>query len=348
MNRVVIRILISVLMILGGLSWTDPAAAETPLDFGFGVPDSKFDVVSLVSALSRGERVSCQELLTFLPPSWIEPFGELRLEGVIAPRLEIHRSANSEHVEFRLHGIDTESHHCRVAELKWDSKDVDWLNTPFAHSVSSEYLPPGVKVQVGPGTKNFVPIAELPPHVGAAMVYSEEHGFYENQGISAGLIARAMSRNRDEGRIVTGGSTITQQLVKNLFLSREKTLERKFQEAILATRVWQKVSKERVLELYLNCIEFGPGVWGIGPASQHYFGKDARELTVAEASFLAAIKPQPMIGERVRSHKLDVKESGLGATMGAVIRTMHRHGIIDRFTVDAALAEEPFPRRVVE
>jgi len=323
---------------------TNPASAESPFGLGFGLPDSNFDVVSLVSALSRGERVSCHELLAFLPPSWIEPFGDLRLEGVIAPRLEILRSANSEHVEFRLHGIDTESHHCRVAKLKWESKDVDWLNTPFTHSVSSDYLPPGVKIQVGPGAKDFVPIAELPPHVGAAMVYSEEHGFYENQGINADLIARAMSRNRNEGRIVTGGSTITQQLVKNLFLSREKTLERKFQEAILATRVWQKVSKERVLELYLNCIEFGPGVWGIGPASQHYFGKDAPELTVAEASFLAAIKPQPMMGERVRRGKLDLKESGLGATVGAIIRTMHRHGVIDDTTLDVALAEQPFPR----
>lgn len=274
--------------------------------------------------------ISCQKLLEFAPLAWTEPFAQLQLEGALAPWFEVSRSpGTSNPLELRLGGFDTEEHHCRVSHLEWQSRDVDWLNTAFIRAVHPNLLPPGVDVEVGPGTINFVPISELPAYVGAAMIYSEEHGFYEHQGINAALMARAMARNLSEGRLVAGGSTITQQLVKNLFLSRDKVLERKFQEAVLATRVWQRISKERILELYLNCIEFGPGVWGIGPAARHYFDKEARNLTIVEAIFLAAIKPQPLSGEWIRLGKLDLEESGLAATMGAIMTTMHRHGTLD-------------------
>jgi penicillin-binding protein 1A len=94
--------------------------------------------------------------------------------------------------------------------------------------------------------------------------------------------------------VVRGGSTITQQLAKNLWLSREKTLARKVREAVLTIALEATVPKSRLLEIYLNVAEWGPGLWGIGPAARHWFGKDARALTPREAVFLASVIPNPV------------------------------------------------------
>ena len=117
-----------------------------------------------------------------------------------------------------------------------------------------------------------------------------------NRPLDPGLVLRALRLNLDRGRFVYGGSTVTQQLVKNLFLTRQKSLARKVREILIASRITQEVSRDRVLELYLNCIEFGPDVYGIGAASRFYFGKDARMLTPREAVFLAMLKPSPKRG----------------------------------------------------
>ena len=143
---------------------------------------------------------------------------------------------------------------------------------------------------------SFVPIDELPGHVGGAAYLSEEMNFYKNRPLDPGLIGRALALNLDKGRFVYGGSTVTQQLVKNLFLIREKSLARKIREIAIANRITQAVPRKRVLELYLNCIEFGPNIFGVGPAAQYYFQKDARELSPLESVFLAMLKPAPRWG----------------------------------------------------
>ena len=111
-----------------------------------------------------------------------------------------------------------------------------------------------------------------------------------------GLIQRAVRLDITHGRYVYGGSTITQQLVKNLLLDRRKTLLRKFHELLLADRIHQQVSKDRTLELYLNVIEFGPQVFGIGHAARYYFQKPPSDLSIHEAIFLAMLKPSPSLG----------------------------------------------------
>jgi len=121
-------------------------------------------------------------------------------------------------------------------------------------------------------------------------------GFWTGGAISPTLIERALNTNLRERRFVYGGSTVTQQLVKNLFLSRDKRIDRKVQEAIIAGRVIDTVSKQRILELYLNCIEFAPGVYGISSAAQYYFQKDPRALSPREAVFLAMLKVAPSRG----------------------------------------------------
>lgn len=149
---------------------------------------------------------------------------------------------------------------------------------------------------VGPGSGSWVLLSSLPTYVPAAMYLSEEMGFYNGVGISLNLIRRAVALNIERGRYVYGGSTIMQQLVKNLFLSRAKTLSRKLEEAVLVWAMYERVSKDRILEYYINCIEFGPDVYGIEAASMYYFNKPPQWLTPLEAIFLANLKPAPRDG----------------------------------------------------
>jgi len=138
-----------------------------------------------------------------------------------------------------------------------------------------------------------VAIYELPQYVPAAIIAIEDRRFFSHFGIDPIGIARAMLVNIEAGRIVAGGSTITQQVAKNLFLTPDQTLGRKVQEALLALWLEQNYSKIQILELYLNRVYFGAGTYGIEAASQRYFGKSARNLSLGEAAILAGLLKAP-------------------------------------------------------
>ncbi len=175
--------------------------------------------------------------------------------------------------------------------------DVDWIKQNFSFRMLPN-IPNDTEVWVGPATgkENYTPLSQIPRYVGAAMYLTEEMNFWNGGAISPELITRGMRLNLNDGRFVYGGSTITQQLVKNIFLSRKKYLSRKLQEALISARIIDAVPKERVLELYLNCIEFGPSVYGITQASAYYFQKHPSQLRPREAIFLAMLKPYPLGG----------------------------------------------------
>ena len=161
--------------------------------------------------------------------------------------------------------------------------------------------PPNIAIMASDGTLlanrgetggSAVPIKELPPYVPRAFVAIEDRRFYSHYGIDPVGIARALVRNLTSSR-VEGGSTLTQQLAKNIFLTQERTLSRKMQEAILAVWLERTYSKDQILELYMNRVYFGSGVYGIEGAAQKYFAKSARALTVAEAAVLAGLMKSP-------------------------------------------------------
>ena len=129
-------------------------------------------------------------------------------------------------------------------------------------------------------------------------VATEDLDFFKHEGFKLSLIRRAIKLDLDRKRYVYGGSTISQQLVKNLFLSREKTLARKIEEALITWQMERAVPKTRILALYLNCIEYGPGIYGIRNASRHYFRKEPFHLTPLEGAFLMGLKPCPKCGYR--------------------------------------------------
>ena len=138
-----------------------------------------------------------------------------------------------------------------------------------------------------------VPLKELPDYVPKAFVAIEDRRFYSHHGIDPWGILRAGIRDVLHRGAAQGGSTITQQLAKNLFLTQERTVTRKLQEAVLALWLEHKFSKAQILELYLNRVYFGSGAYGVEAAAQRYFGKSARHLTVAEAAMLAGLVQSP-------------------------------------------------------
>jgi monofunctional biosynthetic peptidoglycan transglycosylase len=146
---------------------------------------------------------------------------------------------------------------------------------------------------VGPENPFWTPLVNIPTHLRNAVLAGEDFSFYSHNGVDWFEVRESFFRNLELGRFARGASTITQQLAKNLFLTREKTVSRKLRELILARRLEKALSKDRILELYLNVVELGDMVYGAGLGSKYHFGKDPAELTLRESALLAAMLPGP-------------------------------------------------------
>lgn len=139
----------------------------------------------------------------------------------------------------------------------------------------------------------WVPLSRISSNLIRAVLVAEDDKFWRHEGFDFEALERAMIKNIKAGRFVSGGSTITQQLAKNLYLTPAKNPLRKIREAFITIRLEKMLKKRRILELYLNIAEWGEGIFGIEAASRHYFGKTASELNSCEASRLAAVLPNP-------------------------------------------------------
>ena len=142
----------------------------------------------------------------------------------------------------------------------------------------------------------FVPYDAIPAQTAQAFLAAEDHGFFKHGGVDIGGFGRAMAKNvlnLAQGRRLEGGSTITQQVAKNILLTSDQTIGRKLKEAILASQLERTLSKERILELYMNEIWLGYRSYGVGAAAYNYFGKSLSELTLAESAYLAALPKGP-------------------------------------------------------
>ena len=141
--------------------------------------------------------------------------------------------------------------------------------------------------------RSWVPLSRISPYIQKAVIVAEDASFYSHWGFDWEGIKDAAVRNVEQGRLERGGSTITQQLAKNLYLSSDKTLLRKINEAMITFALEYRLSKSRILEIYLNVVEWGQDVYGVESAARHHFGKSATDLTSEEAALLAAILPAP-------------------------------------------------------
>jgi monofunctional biosynthetic peptidoglycan transglycosylase len=147
----------------------------------------------------------------------------------------------------------------------------------------------------------WVPYDRISSHLKRAIVAAEDAHFVDHEGFDWDAIEKAMEKNRRQGKVVMGASTISQQLAKNLFLSAEKTPWRKGQEALITVMIERVMDKRRILEIYLNVIEWGDGVFGAEAAARHYFAASAATLGPEQAARLAAIVPNPRYYDRIRS-----------------------------------------------
>lgn len=153
----------------------------------------------------------------------------------------------------------------------------------------------------------WIPYSQMSGHIKRAVVAAEDDGFVEHDGFDWEAMQKALEKNQRHGRTVAGGSTITQQLAKNLFLSPEKSYPRKVQEALIALYLEALLPKRRILEIYLNVVEWGDGLFGVSAAAQRYFGVSAAALTPAQAARLAVMLPNPrryekQFGPRLEAH----------------------------------------------
>ncbi len=157
----------------------------------------------------------------------------------------------------------------------------------------------------------WVPYERISFHLKRAVVAAEDSRFLSHRGFDWEGIETAVEKNLRRGRIVAGGSTITQQLAKNLFLSASRNPLRKLQEAAITVMLEQLWSKRRILEVYLNVVEWGNGIYGAEAAARHYFGTSAARLSPAQAAHLAAMLPNPRYYQTHRQAKALLKRQGL-------------------------------------
>ena len=180
-----------------------------------------------------------------------------------------------------------------------------------------------------------VPLSEMPKFVPQAFIAIEDRRFYDHWGVDVFGLARALKANIERGGVAQGGSTLTQQLAKNLFLTPARSLERKVQEAVLAFWLERKFGKQKILEMYLNRVYFGAGAYGVEAASQRYFGKSIRKVNITEAAILAGLVKAP--SRLSPSHDPEAAR----ARADLVLQAMADEGYITRDQAQTAFRTSP-------
>jgi hypothetical protein len=235
--------------------------------------------------------VTCQRVLESLPRALVPKLTGMRLAGSLAAK---------GHVRFDTAGLPKSydvdwdgSMSCRVVQAPLGLA-VSNLRRPFAKTV---YTPRGEprEMQFGPDTPDWTPGFAVSRFMEGAVLTCEDGRFFRHHGFDQEAVANSLRENLVAGRFVRGASTISMQLAKNLYLPRDKTLARKLQEAVLTIYLEQELTKREILELYLNVVEFGPMVYGIGPAARHYFNTGPSSLSLGQAMYLGSILRNPNV-----------------------------------------------------
>jgi monofunctional biosynthetic peptidoglycan transglycosylase len=187
---------------------------------------------------------------------------------------------------------------------------------------------------VGPENRYWTALDAIPLEMKWAVIVAEDAKFFTHTGIDIKAIKNAITYDLEKKRFARGASTITQQVAKNVFLTREKSVSRKIEEIVLALRMERILTKGRILELYLNVVELGPMIHGIGQGAQYYFDKPAGKLSPRECAFLASMLPGPQVAYNPYLHLSKVmKRSDM------ILRLLRDRGVLSEEEYRAALAE---------
>jgi hypothetical protein len=236
------------------------------------------------------EPTDCQTVLDAAPPGILPALKDFKLAGELGATLDFKfDSQNPDAVQYDLSNA---RYGCKVKSMP-PLYSPEHLAGPFTiqRQVGKDEEP--IEVSISPMKPGYTPLAQISKNVGIAFTTSEDAAFYVHKGIDTFAIDSALRRNLTEGKVAVGGSTITMQTAKNLFLSPERTLSRKLQELFLAWHLETVLDKDRILEIYMNIVELGPGIYGVTQASEHYFGKHPFDLSLMESAYLAALLPNP-------------------------------------------------------
>ena len=198
-----------------------------------------------------------------------------------------------------------------------------------------EWKKKGQKIKI---SQVWVPLSRISPYLVKAVLIAEDDKFWKHEGFDYESMKKAIERDVKAGKFKFGGSTISQQLAKNLYLSPVKSPGRKIQEAIITWKMERVLSKRRILELYLNEVEWGEGVFGAEAAARRYFGKSASDLTPMEAARLAAVLPNPRKYNPAGDQRYVLSRANL------IFSIMIRRGIVPpEYETDSAGAEKDSP-----
>ncbi|HWZ90844.1 MAG TPA: biosynthetic peptidoglycan transglycosylase, partial [Polyangiaceae bacterium] len=231
---------------------------------------------------------SCQAMLDATPRGLVPLIAPLRMTGTFAVNAEL--AYDSEHASDTRVRIAV-ANDCRIGQISAELSPHRFLSTWQREVKGPDRLP--MEIESGPGSPDWVPIESISPFMLAAVQVCEDGHFERHHGFDYEAIQNSIRDNLIKGKFVRGASTISMQLAKNLYLGKEKTLGRKLQEAVLTLLLEQELGKRELLELYLNVIEYGPGIYGIGPAAHYYFDKRASDLSLGQALYIASILPNP-------------------------------------------------------
>ena len=231
-----------------------------------------------------------QDLFSSLPPGLFSNLSGIKVKGSLSWFLDFHLDfAMPDSLVF-----ETELRRHQFTVLSYGNSDLLKINAPFSYTAYEKGIPVRTFI-VGPENPDFRTIDKISPYLKLAVLGSEDAGFYQHRGFIPDAFRESFITNIKERRFARGGSTISMQLVKNVFLNRNKTVARKLEEALLVWLIENQglSSKDRMFEVYLNIIEWGPNVFGANEAARFYFNKDASRLSLAESIFLASIIPRP-------------------------------------------------------
>lgn len=234
--------------------------------------------------------VGCQQVLEAIPRELVPGLAGFELDGQFSAHVNI--DADFANLEALVLAADIGIAGCRVRAAPHHASP-EYLNGAFVQRVT---MRDGRTARVGlyGGSSSYTPLANISRYMTEAVLTTEDGSFRRHDGFNRTQLEVALRRNLQSGKVRLGASTITMQMVKNVLLSHERTLSRKLQELFLTWWVEDALSKQRIMELYLNVIEFGPGVYGVTHASRHYFGKHPSELNSLEAAMLATMLPSPV------------------------------------------------------
>jgi hypothetical protein len=268
---------------------------HTEIDLPVETEDPATSKARRLRARMEVPALPCQDLLDSIPKDFIPDLKGFRLGGLFQANVAVNIDWADLEATTLEGGVGIKG--CKVLDQP-EHLSAKRLSQSFEHQAIVAVDPVTLEnifepIVIGPENPDYVPIEQVSPYVVRAFLTTEDSSFYEHSGFITREFRTALIRNLQAGAFKFGASSITMQMIKNVFLRREKTLSRKFQELFLTWYIETQLEKDRIMEIYVNAIEYGPGLYGIGPAAGVYFNKHPIDITPVEAAFFASILPAP-------------------------------------------------------